>query len=286
MTRTVLILGASGRFGRHAADAFAAAGWQVRRFRRGNDLTAAASGAQVIVNAWNPPYRQWQAQVPGLTAQVIAAARASGARVILPGNVYVFGDRMPPVLSPDTPHAATNPLGRVRVEMEATYRDAGVPTLILRCGDFLDTEASGNWFDRVLAARLGKGVFTYPGPRNLPHAWAFLPDAARAAAALADLGDGLPRFADVPFPGYAPTGADLHAAVETALGRPLRAGSFPWWALRLAAPVWPMGRGLVEMRHLWTRPHRLDDRPLSARLPGFRATPLPEALRPVLAPLT
>ena len=285
MTRTTLILGASGRFGRHAATAFADAGWQVRPFRRGDDLTAAATGAEIIVNAWNPPYPQWHAQVPGMTARVIAAARATGARVILPGNVYVFGETMPPVLSPDTPHAATNPLGRIRVEMEAAYRAAGVPTLILRCGDFLDTEASGNWFDKVLAARVAKGVFTYPGPRDLPHAWAFLPDAARAAASLADLGDRLPHFADIPFPGHAPTGADLHTAAETALGRPLREGSFPWWALRLAAPLWPMGRGLVEMRHLWTRPHRLDDRPRAALLPDFRATPLPEALRTALAPV-
>jgi len=285
MTHTALILGARGRFGRHAATAFAEAGWQVRTFTRGSDLIAAAQGTAVIVNAWNPPYPQWREQVPGLTAQVIAAARATGARVILPGNVYVFGDRMPPVLSSDTPHAATNPLGRIRADMEAAYREAGVPTLILRCGDFLDTAASGNWFDKVLAARVRKGVFVYPGPRDLPHAWAFLPDAARAAVDLAALGDRLPRFADIPFPGRGPTGTELQAAAEAALGRPLRAGTFPWWALRLAAPVWPMGRGLVEMRHLWTRPHRLDDRPLAALLPDFCATPLPEALRAALAPL-
>ena len=34
MPQTVLILGASGRFGRNAADAFAAANWQVRTFNR------------------------------------------------------------------------------------------------------------------------------------------------------------------------------------------------------------------------------------------------------------
>ena len=285
MTRTALILGARGRFGRHAAGAFADAGWQVRTFRRGDDLIGAATGAEVIVNAWNPPYPQWRTQVPALTAQVISAARATGARVILPGNVYVFGPGAPPVLSSDTPHAATNVLGRIRVEMEAAYRAAGVPTTVLRCGDFIDDVASGNWFDKVLAARVRKGVFVYPGPRDVLHAWAFLPDAARASVALADLGDRLPAFADIPFPGYALTGNDLHAAVECVLDRSLRAVAMPWWALRLAAPVWPTGRGVLEMRYLWDMPHRLDPEPLDTALPDFRATPLPDALRAALAPL-
>ena len=35
MPGTALILGASGRFGRNCAVAFEAAGWEVRRFRRG-----------------------------------------------------------------------------------------------------------------------------------------------------------------------------------------------------------------------------------------------------------
>ncbi|MCP4818375.1 MAG: epimerase, partial [Shimia sp.] len=37
MTKTVLILGANGRFGRNAAIAFENAGWTVRRFDRSKD---------------------------------------------------------------------------------------------------------------------------------------------------------------------------------------------------------------------------------------------------------
>ena len=52
MNRTVLILGASGRFGRNAAQAFNSAGWAVRRYDRAQgDLVRAAWGADVIVNA-------------------------------------------------------------------------------------------------------------------------------------------------------------------------------------------------------------------------------------------
>ena len=102
MGKTVLILGAHGRFGHHATVAFNSAGWTVRSFDRSRDnLMQAAQGGQVIVAGWNP-------------------------------------------------------LGHIRVELEAAYRRDGVRTILLRAGDFLDTRASGNWFDRMTAPSLAK----------------------------------------------------------------------------------------------------------------------------------
>lgn len=93
----VLVAGASGLFGARAAQAFQAAGWQVRRYQRGTDMNEAAMGADVIVNALNPPmYHDWAGLIPQITAQVLAAARASGATVIVPGNVYPYGDQPGP----------------------------------------------------------------------------------------------------------------------------------------------------------------------------------------------
>lgn len=284
MTGTVLILGASGRFGTNAAEAFAASGWTVRRYSRGGgSLEAAAMGADVIVNGWNPPYPDWAAQVPGLTAQVIAAARASGATVLIPGNVYVYGAGSPPMLGPDTPHAARNPLGRIRREMEAAYRDAGVPTILLRAGDFLDTGASGNWFDQIMVKGLDKGVFTYPGRPDIDHAWAFLPDMARAAVALCEMRGELARFQEVLFPGYTLSGDEMRAALEKVTGRAVRLKRMSWLPLQIARPVWRMARGLIEMRYLWDMPHRLDGRGFAALLPGFRATPPEAALAQAVA---
>ncbi|KMW60137.1 Nucleoside epimerase [Candidatus Rhodobacter oscarellae] len=277
MTRTVLILGASGRFGRNAAQAFAARGWQVRRFDRStDDLHRAARGADVIVNAWNPQYPDWQRQLPAITQQVIAAAKPSGSTVIIPGNVYVYGADAPERFAPDTPHRATNRLGRLRIEMEAAYRAAGVRTIILRAGDFLDTEASGNWFDMAMAKRAARGTFTYPGAMDRAHAWAYLPDLARAAVGLAGMRDRLDMFEDVTFPGYTLTGAELGAAVNAVT--PVRVTQMSWWPLVMASPFWPLARYLREMRYLWNKPHHLDAARFDALLPGFQHTPVQEAV--------
>lgn len=284
MTRTALILGATGRMGRNAAEAFRAAGWTVRSFdRAAGDITRSSEGADVIVNAWNPPYTAWRDEVPALTRMVIDAARHSGARVIVPGNVYVFGPDAPAVLTSSTPHAALNPLGRVRIEMEEAYRQSGVKTLVLRAGDFLDTEPSGNWFDRIMIGGVKKGRFTYPGDPDIAHAWAFLPDLARAMVGLADHEERLPEFADIPFEGYTLTGTEIARRLGRITGRPLRVSRMSWLSLRLARPVWPMARSLVEMSYLWRMPHRLDGSEVRELLPDFVPTDIDAGLARAIA---
>jgi uncharacterized protein YbjT (DUF2867 family) len=111
MTGTVLVLGASGLFGSQAAKAYAAAGWTVKRYTRGTDMLAAAKGVDVIVNALNPPnYHAWDRIIPQITAEVIAVGLAVGATVLVPGNVYVYGDQAGP-WGPETPHKPTSRKG-------------------------------------------------------------------------------------------------------------------------------------------------------------------------------
>ncbi len=284
---TALILGASGKFGRAAAEAFAAAGWTLRRFDRSTqDLAEAARDADVIINAQNPrSYELWDAELLPMHERVAEVARASGSTVILPGNVYVFGPEAPGPWGPGTPHLARNPLALLRQEMERLYRACGTQVIVLRCGDYLDTRASGGWFDRMMTRGALKGRLAYPGDPDAPHAWTFLPDAARAAVALAERREQLPQFADIPFEGYTLTGHELAAQISLALGRPVRARRMSWLPFRLARPFVPVMRGLFEMRYLWSLPQQLDPAPLQALLPDFRPTPMPAALAQSLAHL-
>lgn len=280
MSRSVLILGASGRMGRNAAQAFTQAGWSVTAYdRRTGDLPRQAMGKDVIVNAWNPAYTDWQAQLPGLTEQVLAAARASGATVILPGNVYVYGPDTPAPWSAASPRRATNLLGRLRIDLEASYRASGLPVINLRAGDYIDTEASGNWFDRVMAAGISKGRFTYPGNPEIPHAWAFLPDVGRAMVRLAEVRADLPGYTELTFPGYTLTGREMADHLARITGQPIRPRRFPWWALSLSRPVWPMARHMIEMHYLWQTPHWLDGQDFRRLCPDFTETPPRDALR-------
>lgn len=282
MTRTrpgtALILGATGRFGSHMAETLWNAGWTIRRFDRSvDDLMQAAQGVDVIVNGWNPQYQDWQAQIPGQTRAVIAAARASGARIVLAGNIYVYGEGAGPELTADTPHLARNLLGRVRTEMEATYRASGLPFLILRSGDYLDTRRSNSWFDSHMTKHLQRGRFAYPGNPDIPHAWAYLPDVANIGRHLLERGD-LPQYLDLSIPGYTLSGRDMAGALSDVLGRDIRLTRFSWLPVHLLAPVMPLLPHVLEMRYLWEMPHWLETGPLAHWAPDLMQTPLDKAL--------
>ena len=283
MSDTVLILGATGRFGRHSAQAFKAAGWTVRTFNRKTDtLAKAAQGADVIVNAWNPAYPDWAAQVPQLHARGKGKSNFPGATVVVPGNVYVYGPENGAIWGADTPHKATNPLGKIRIDMERAYRESGVRTITLRAGDFIDTEVSGNWFDAIMTKAIAKGVFTYPGNPDIPHAWGYLPDVTRAAVLLSEMRNHLNTFEDVSFSGYTLTGTEMAQAIENVTGTPICLKPMNWLPLRLAAPFWKMGRCLLEMRYLWNTPHQLSDTRFAALLPEFHTTPVASVMASAL----
>jgi nucleoside-diphosphate-sugar epimerase len=307
-SRTVLVLGAGGRFGRAAVAAFSDAGWHVRAFVRPNrpapsasgvdaiegdafDATPvieAARGAEIIVHALNPPYPRWRQDLPRHTESVLAAARATGATVMIPGNVYNYGSDMPAILSEETPHHPSTRKGALREEMEQSFRRAagdGVHTVILRAGDFIEATKTGNWFDTYVTAKIERGVAVYPGPLNRVHAWAYLPDMARALVALAERDDPVAGFESFNFGGYNVTGAALIAALETHATRTLKVRGMPWFAMHLMAPIAPLIREVLEMRYLWTVPHAVDGSALLEALPAFHPTPLAEALAKTLPAL-
>ena len=268
----VLVAGANGNFGAAAARAFAAVGWTVVRHARGTDMAAAARGCDAIVNCLNPPmYHDWARLIPQITAQVQAAARASGATVIVPGNVYVFGPE-PGSWGADTPHRPCSRKGVIRAEMEASYRASGLPVILLRAGDFLDEAGAGTFLNMVTLKGLEKGKLQVAGAPDVPRAYAYLPDMARVAVALAQRRASLPRYADLAYGGLTFSMADLKSEIEAQTGRTLRYTSLPWGLMRLVSPFWELARELREMRYLYDLPHRLDGRALTALLRDHKDT--------------
>jgi nucleoside-diphosphate-sugar epimerase len=307
-SRTVLVLGANGRFGLATAQAFASAGWrvlaQVRRDAAagmpanaelvraplaslaGGTALALLPAVGVVVHAVNPLYTHWEQVLPAAHAGMDVAERL-GARFLLPGNVYNYGAAMPATLEASTPQRPTTDKGRIRVELERELeRRAAAGRLratVITAGDFFGA-GSGSWFDQVIVRSLARGKLVYPGDPGLVHAWAYVPDLARAFVAVAASRDADPfeRFA---FAGHSVTGDAFLAAVEraaAALGlapaRGWRHGRMPWPLLRAVGLFMPLWRELATMSYLWRVPHALEGRALARRCPGLTTTPLDAAV--------
>ncbi|MGL6112976.1 MAG: epimerase, partial [Rubrivivax sp.] len=202
-------------------------------------------------------------------------------------------ERMPALRRPSTPQPPTREKGRIRCELEAEMRvraDSGQRGVVIRAGDFFGS-GRGSWLDLVIAKSLAKGKLVYPGPLDVAHAWAYLPDLARAFVTVA-AHDGLPAFANLHFPGHTLTGAQWLAAVERAAAgigqlpaQGWRHGSMPWGLIRAGGVVVPAWRAIAEMSYLWRVPHALDGTALSAAVGALPATPIEAALRASLLDL-
>jgi len=310
---TVLILGAKGRFGLAAAQAFHADGWQVIAALRGtpapgmpqgvrvvhtpiqqtDELAGEAFGTRVVIHAVNPPYTRWHSALLPLARAGMDVAQRLGARLYLPGNVYNFGTDMPACLREDTPQRARTRKGALRVQLEAELAQrcaqGQLRATVVRAGDFFGG-GRGTWLDQAIVKSLRAGRLVYPGPTDRPHAWAYLPDLASTFVALARRAPHacLP-FECFHFPGHTLTGDELLDGIAQAahdLGldpaKPWSRAGMPWGVIRVGALVVPMWRELAEMAYLWSVPHALAGDAIQRTVSPMPATPLATALRAAL----
>lgn len=312
-TPTALILGLTGAIGGAIAKALAKRGFAIRALTRrppaernsfafpvdwrdGDardpaSVLAAAAGASLIVHGVNPPgYARWREDALPMLANTIAAAKAVGATIVFPGNVYVYSSASPAVVSETSPRRPTTRKGQVRLEMEEMLeqaaRDHGVRVIAIRAGDFFGPGVTNSWFAQALA-KGGMAVtsvqrLTRPG---IGHAWAYVPDLAETFARLVDIRADLPACTMLNFAGhYDATGHDMTDAVRRVIGRPdLPVKPFPWIILWLAAPFVGFMREAIEMRWLWKQSLALDNSKLVGLLGAEPHTPLNGAVKAALA---
>ncbi len=309
--RKALVIGATGGVGGAIAERLVAGGWQVRALNRDPetargrgpkglewvagdamveaDVVAAAEGCDLVVHGANPPaYKNWAGLQMPMLASAIAAAKAAGARLVFPGTVYNYGPDAFPNLTEASPQHPLTRKGAIRVRMEEALARAseedGLKVLIVRCGDFFGPKPGVNgWLNQGLV-QSGKpiGSVRYPGPLEIAHSWAYLPDIAETVVRLLELPD-LGRFEAFHMRGHTQTGAEFVAGLETAAGRALKVTPLPWFAVRLMGAFNETMREMVEMHYLWEEPVLLDNARLVARLGAEPHTPLAQALRTALA---
>lgn len=308
---SVAVLGANGRVSEQVAIAFAEAGWHVIAIsRKGSSpslegmagietraadamdreaLVKACAGADVIFNGLNPVYTDWREYALPMARNVLAAAEATGALHLFPGNVYNYGSSIPEVVTVATPKRPDHRKAQIREDMESLFRRAAaegqVRTAILRPGDYFGGTRPGSWFDLVAAKDIAKGRFTLPGNGRTVHSWAYLPDLAQAFVALAQARGKLDAFEELLFEGHAVTGNAMHAAAEKAMGRTLKRGMMPLFLFPVLGLFSPMMKEIGEVAYLWKRPHRLDGGALEAVTGPLPHTPLDQAVAESLAAL-
>jgi nucleoside-diphosphate-sugar epimerase len=311
-TRTALVIGITGSIGRELAEALLRRGWQVRALHRdpsaariagtlpnslhwfkgdamqASDVVQAARGAELIVHAANPPnYRNWRGLALPMLENTIAAARTCGARILMPATIYNFGSNAR-LLNESSPQIPTTRKGQVRVEMELMLQKAslyGVRSIVVRAGDFFGAGAGNSWLTRGMVRGRGRVRSVYnPGPPEVGHAWAYLPDLAETMVRLIECERPMSAYEAFHFRGHwLERGVEMAEAVCRASGISTeRIKPFQWWVVNLAAPFVNAFHEMLEMRYLWQVPLQLDNSKLRDFIGAEPHTPLADALAATL----
>ena len=296
----VTVLGQNGHVGIALVQAFADAEHEVTGFGRSNkhpdprvkfvkgdadnvsDLRAAIAGADVIVNALNLPYHQWdRGRLEAQVARVIEAMGTSGKTLMFPGNIYNYAAR-DGAIGPDTQQEPATARGAIRVraeaQIEAAVRRGHLKAIIIRAGDFFGPDCTGDWFEQAILREASKGRIAAMGRPGTGHAWAYLPDLARAFVRVAEVRETMGAFERFHFGGYFVTPEGMTAAVTAAAPIRLKVTTFPWLVLHVMGLASPVIREVLKMRYLWETAMALEDKRLDSLLgPNFK-TPFNEAV--------
>ena len=296
----VTVLGSNGHIGNAAMSAFRDAGWSVTGLGRSNRkpvsgttfvagdaddvavVRAAIADADVVVNALHLRYDQWGNGRSERQLQVVIDALGnSGKTLLFPGSIYNYraGDR---TVSPATRQSAEMPRGEIRIRLETLLREAAAAgkfqAIILRAGDFYGPGNRGDWFDAGMLPDVGKGKLYHMGELQMRHSWTYLPDLARAFAALAEKRSALGRYESLHFAGHWVSHGQMMGAIEAALPRKVAVSPLQWWTMRAVGLFNPVMRDLYRMRYLWLNEMELVDPRLDALLGEGFGTPFEEAV--------
>lgn len=308
--KSALVLGVSGGIGGEVAKSLLVSGWQVKglvrnikeasssdiQFIQGDalnrdDVIKAAQGVDVIVHAVNPPgYKNWNALVLPMIENTIAAAKATGARILLPGTIYNYGANAPQVITESTPQEPSTRKGQIRKDLESKLLEAskeGVRVLIVRCGDFYGPKPGNNWFSQgMIKPNQPVSVILNPAKKGAGHSWAYLPDAAHTMVQLLNAEDRLQRFDVFNFGGnWDHDGLQMVHAINATLKKPARIRPAPWFLFQALSPFVVLFKELLEMKYLWMKPYKLDNSKLIKFLGHEPATPFHQAVADTLAGL-
>lgn len=251
--------------------------------RTPEQLIEAARGAAAIYGCAAPPLHRWATEWPPLASSLCAAAEATGAVLVMLGNLYGYGPVDRP-LTEDLPLAATGPKGRVRAaawEQARTLHEAGrIRAVEVRASDFFGPGVTegGHLASRVMPRLLGGKPVAVLGDPDAPHSWTYLPDVARALVELAGEERAWGRAWHVPTAPALSIREMVERIAVAAGSGPLPVRRLPSAVLGLASVFSPLIRELREVRYQFDRPFVIDSSAYESAF-AVRATPVEEQLK-------
>lgn len=246
---------------------------------KAGDVLAAMQGAEqaVVTVGFTYSGAVWRKAWPKAMANLIAAAEATQARIVHIDNLYMYGPQDEP-LHEDMPLTSYGRKPRARAEATRMWMEAAgqgrIRWAALRAPDFYGPGAGRSHIGDVGFGRIaaGKPAMLVIAP-DTPHAFAYVPDIARAALSLLDADDGAYNQAWHVPSAPALTPRQILQLGADAIGVKLRVSPISPLMLGVLGVFVSFLREVSEMSFTWDRPYHVDHSKFAQRF-WSDATPL------------
>jgi nucleoside-diphosphate-sugar epimerase len=239
-------------------------------------------GAEVVYSCASPPYTMWPEIFPLMQRGVIEGAAASGAKLVVMENLYMYGATDGQPLSEETPCRAADRKGMTRAAMAREIREVHklgkVRTVSARASDFFGP--------RVLRSVMGERIF-YPALENrparfagnidLPHTYTFIEDIGKALVTLGEHDEALGQTWHIPSAETVSTRRFIEI-IYRQTGRTPQIKTLSKFTATLLGMLSPVVRELAEIMYQYKQPLILDHSKFVSNF-GNHSTPLAEAIR-------
>lgn len=302
--QTICVLGAAGGLGSACVRAAVVAGHTTRALLRTarpglfpdgaqtvlcdandpNSVARAAEGCSALLYCVNAPLARWQLDLPRMLHSACEASRATGARLVFPGNVWSYGPGAAGhLIDEQRALTPTSRKGRVRAELEHQLAAGGIDYVRARLPEFYGPNVANPLMGGPFRAALaGHPILWLGGPLDVTVEYIFIDDAARALLELALAETVSGKTFHIPAVAHTTPRAFFQRVQHSARNRRPVLG-LPALALRAAALVSAPARELLDIQHVWTHPVLLDGSAYRARFGAIPGTPYEEGIASTLA---
>ncbi len=148
------------------------------------DLIAASENVDVIYQAANIPYPEWEEKLVPFIGNVIKAAEIQKTKLVLIENIYAYGRSTGIKVTENTPKQPTTKKGKIRLQVEHLVKQSNVPTIIAHFPDFYGPNAENTVLHYTLKDAVQHKKAMFVGNQTIAREFIYTPDGAKAVVNL------------------------------------------------------------------------------------------------------
>lgn len=235
---------------------------------------------KAIYQCSQPAYHRWKEEFPKLQDAILSIAIEKKAKLIVPENLYMYGNTHGKPMTEDTPNDPCSLKGQVRMEMSNSlleaYRQGMAEIAVVRGSDFFGPWEPING-EMIFKAALKRKTVNMLGNLNQPHSFTYVKDFGKALAVAGTDHRAIGKIWHVPS-GKPYTQNEIAEMLAVELGHPVKTRATGKFMLSIIGMFNKSAKEIIEMLYEFNEPFIINSE-ATERTFGLTATPMEQRIR-------